>query len=170
MNWKMQMAATRPERVPTEGLRASGKRVSFQRARDAYSKGSHVHGAADNVGHTPKQDDRDTPHCTGKRHCGEQIGGQRGLEARLTEATLLGHERGTLEGVLDNVDVQDLQTDVTVQSGRDRAGDEREHIADRLPGVLRNTLVGQRERELALHRVDVDTVDEVADDDETLKW
>ena len=166
----MQMAATRPERVPTEGLQASRKRCEFSSGEKCTQQGSHVHGAADDIGHTPEQDDGDAPHCTGGRKCGEQIDGERGSEARLTEATLLGHERGALESVLDNVDVQDLQADVTVQSGRDRAGDEGEHVADRLPGVLRNALVGQREGELALHRVDVDTVDEVADDDETLKW
>lgn len=92
-----------------------------------------------------------------------------GWKTRLTEATLLGHQRRTLEGVLDDIDVQNLQTDVTIQSGRDRAGDEGEHVADRLPGVLRNTLVRQSEGVLALHGVDVDAVDEVADDDEALK-
>jgi hypothetical protein len=64
--------------------------------------------------------------------------------------------------------VRDLDADVPVQAGGDDAGDEREHVPDRLPRVLADAEVGERERVLALVRVDEEAIEEVGAEDERL--
>lgn len=55
---------------------------------------------------------------------------------------LLGGERWKFEEFDENVVVDDFNADVAVQSGSNDTGDDAEYVADCLPGVGRDTPVG----------------------------
>lgn len=78
-----------------------------------------------------------------------------------------GKGRGA-EEVHENVVVKDFDADVPVETGGDEATHDREHVADDLPAVGRDSLVGQLIGILALEVIYEGAVDEVACKDESL--
>ena len=78
-----------------------------------------------------------------------------------------GEERG-VEEVHEDVVVEDFDADVAVQACGDETGGDGEHVADDLPAVGGDALVGELVGVLALEVVDVAAVDEVDGEDEEL--
>jgi hypothetical protein len=60
-----------------------------------------------------------------------------------------------VEATLDDLDVDDLYADVSVQTGSDGTGERGEDVPDGLPAVLADAVVCESEGELSLEGVDV---------------
>lgn len=74
------------------------------------------------------------------------------------DPTAKGEQGWSLEEILNNVDVEYLESDVAVKTSGDDAGDKVEGIADGLPAVFAYTLESHSKCELSLEGVDVETI------------
>lgn len=81
---------------------------------------------------------------------------------------LLGSEVGAAEHVLNDVLVDDLDTNVAIENSCNKRRDQVEGVGRGLPSVGTDALVGRIVGELTLSRVDYQAEDQVADIDEHL--
>jgi len=80
----------------------------------------------------------------------------------------LASQTREVEKILQDVDVDDFDTNITVQTSSDDSGAKGNHVGNGLPGEGRKTLVGRVDRVLPLECVDKDTKEHVEEEDKRL--